>query len=67
MINKFKPNKVEVGQILPIVALSMVALIAMAALIIDGAVIMSHRRTAQAAADAAALAGAEWLCPTVLF
>lgn len=65
MINKFKANKFETGQILPIVALSMVALIAMAALIIDGAMIMSHRRTAQAAADAAALAGAEWLCPTV--
>jgi hypothetical protein len=65
MIKKFKPDKLEIGQILPIVSLAMFALIAMAALIIDGAMIMSHRRTAQAAADAAALAGAEWLCPTV--
>jgi hypothetical protein len=58
-----KSKKIEKGQLLPLVALAMVALITMAALIIDGAMIMSHRRTAQAAADAAALAGAEWLCP----
>jgi hypothetical protein len=55
----------EKGQVIIIVALGLVALIAMSALIVDGAIIMSHRRTAQAAADAAALAGAELLCPNV--
>ena len=58
-------RKYEKGQVIIIVALGLVALIAMAALIVDGAIIMSHRRTAQAAADAAALAGAEYLCPHV--
>lgn len=58
-------QKFEKGQVIIIVALGLVALIAMAALIVDGAIIMSHRRTAQAAADAAALAGAEYLCPHV--
>jgi len=59
-------NKFEKGQVIIIVALGLVALIAMAALIVDGAIIMSHRRTAQAAADSAALAGAEFLCPNVI-
>ena len=53
----------EKGQILPLVVLGIVALIGMAALILDGAIVMSHRREAQSAADAAALAGAEYLCP----
>jgi hypothetical protein len=53
------------GQILPLFALAIFVLIAMAALILDGSMIMSHRRTAQAAADAGALSGAEYLCPNV--
>lgn len=65
MKGRVKNSKLESGQVIIIVAIGLVALIAMAALIVDGAIIMSHRRTAQAAADAAALAGAEWLCPHV--
>lgn len=61
----FHSEEFEKGQVIVIVAIALVALIAMAALIVDGAIIMSHRRTAQAAADAAALAGAEYLCPHV--
>jgi hypothetical protein len=56
-------SNLEKGQILPIVVLSLFALIAMAALLIDGGMLMSHRRTAQAAADAGAMAGATHLCP----
>ncbi|MBA4376425.1 MAG: hypothetical protein C0401_09675 [Anaerolinea sp.] len=52
----------EKAQILPIVVIALLALIAMAALILDGGSLMSNRRTAQAAADAGALAGARELC-----
>jgi Flp pilus assembly protein TadG len=52
----------ESGQIIVIVALSMFALIAMAALILDGGALMANRRAAQNAADAGALAGARALC-----
>lgn len=48
----------ESGQTLILFALFMVALLAMLALVIDGGFIMLHRRVAQNAADAAALAGA---------
>ena len=54
--------KQEQGQIIVIVALAMFALIAMAALILDGGGIMVNRRAAQNAADAGALAGAEVMC-----
>jgi hypothetical protein len=52
----------EVGQVLPLVALMMVAIVGMVALIIDGGSLMSNKRAAQAAADAGALAGAKRLC-----
>lgn len=66
MRRKIVLKEFEKGQVIIIVAIAMVALITMAALIVDGAILMSHRRTAQAAADAAALAGAEYLCPNVV-
>jgi len=52
----------EKAQILPMVALMLVALVAFAALILDGGAIMSNKRSAQAAADAGALAGAHREC-----
>lgn len=55
-------NKLSKGQVLPLVVLMMFAIIAMVALILDGGAIMSYRRTAQAAADAGALAGAQRVC-----
>lgn len=55
-------KKLEAGQVIPLVVLMMIAIIAMVALILDGGSIMSNRRTAQAAADAGALAGAKQLC-----
>jgi hypothetical protein len=58
----FVKHKLEMGQVIPLVVLMMFAIIAMAALILDGGAIMSNRRTAQAAADAGALAGAQVLC-----
>lgn len=50
------------GQVLVLVALMMFAIIAMVALVLDGGDILSNRRTAQAAADAGALAGAQRAC-----
>jgi hypothetical protein len=55
-------NKYETGQSLVIIAISFLALTAMAALIIDGGSLYLNRRNAQTAADAAALAGARELC-----
>jgi hypothetical protein len=55
-------RKLEKGQIIPVVVFAMIALIAMAALILDGSSIMLNRRTAQNAADAGALAGARVMC-----
>lgn len=55
-------NHKEKAQVLPLVALMMIAIIGMVALIIDGGSLMSNKRTAQAAADAGALAGAQRLC-----
>jgi hypothetical protein len=46
------------GQILPLFALSLVAILAMAALLFDGANTLVNRRQLQNAGDAAALAGA---------
>ncbi len=57
-----KNTKYETGQVIPLVVLMMFAIIAMVALILDGGSIMSNRRSAQAAADAGALAGAKQLC-----
>jgi uncharacterized membrane protein len=50
------------GQSLVIFAVALAGLLALLALVIDGGLIYSHRRTAQTAADAAALAGARELC-----
>ena len=55
-------QKFEQGQIIVIVAVAMVALLALAALIIDGGAILVNRRAAQNAADAGALAGAQVMC-----
>ncbi len=52
----------EKAQVMPLVVLMMFVIIGMSALILDGAAIMSNRRTAQAAADAGALAGAQRAC-----
>ena len=62
MRTKTNDSGLELGQVLPLVALMMVAIVGMIALIIDGGSLMSNRRSAQAAADAAALAGAKSLC-----
>jgi len=58
----FQMRKFEKAQILPIVAIGMVAIIGLAAILLDGGVLMANRRTAQAAADAGALAGARLSC-----
>jgi len=55
-------KKYEEGQILPFLVVGVVVLLTLAALILDGGVIMSNRRSAQAAADAGALAGAQQIC-----
>jgi len=57
-MNKHK----EIGQVIPIVVLMLFAIFGMVALVLDGGDIMSNRRTAQAAADAGALAGAQCAC-----
>ncbi|MFH1446711.1 MAG: pilus assembly protein TadG-related protein, partial [Chloroflexota bacterium] len=54
--------KLEKGQMIPLVVLMLFVIIGMVALILDGGSIMSNRRTAQAAADAGALAGAQRAC-----
>ncbi|MBE0698523.1 MAG: hypothetical protein IH586_16525 [Anaerolineaceae bacterium] len=54
-------NMLEKGQVIPLVIVMFLVIIGMVALIIDGAAVMSNRRTAQAAADAGALAGASVL------
>ena len=58
----FPLRKFETAQILPIVAIGMVAIIGLAAILLDGGVLMANRRSAQAAADAGALAGARLSC-----
>lgn len=62
MKNQIGKHKSETGQVIPIVVLMIVAIIAIVALILDGGSVMSNRRTAQAAADSGALAGAKQLC-----
>ena len=56
---KFKKQS---GQVLILFALAIVILIAVAGLLLDAGQAFKHRRAAQAAADAAALAGAYDLC-----
>ena len=62
-MKKFHINKrIEIGQVIPIVVLMLFVIIGMVALSLDGGGSMSNRRTAQAAADAGALAGAQCAC-----
>lgn len=51
-------SKFERGQVMVLLVLAMVGLLAFTALALDGGMVYSDRRTAQNAADAAALAGA---------
>jgi hypothetical protein len=55
-------HKLEKGQVIPLVVVMLFAIIGMTALILDGGSVLSNRRTAQAAADAGALAGAKRAC-----
>jgi hypothetical protein len=55
-------DKLSKGQVLPLIVLMMFVIIGMIALILDGGAILSFRRSAQAAADAGALAGAQRVC-----
>lgn len=48
----------ESGQVAPIVAVTMLGLIAVAGLVVDGGIMFSERRNLQALADGAARAGA---------
>jgi Flp pilus assembly protein TadG len=57
-----KLRSMESGQIIPLVVVGIIVIIAMAALLIDGGMLISNRRSAQAAADAGAMAGAKQLC-----
>lgn len=52
----------EAGQVIPIVVVGLLVILMLSAVIVDGGSIISNRRTAQAAADAGALAGAQMLC-----
>ncbi|HUS88917.1 MAG TPA: pilus assembly protein TadG-related protein, partial [Desulfosporosinus sp.] len=58
--NRF--SKFEKAQVMPALLVALIILIVFAALIIDGGSIMLNRRTAQASADAGAMAGARELC-----
>jgi len=55
-------NTFEKAQVLPILVVALIVLIAIAAIVIDGGVIMLNRRIAQASADAGAMAGAREQC-----
>lgn len=55
------PSSAQRAQAFAVFALSLVALMALAALVVDGGMLQVQRRTAQNAADAAALAGARAL------
>ena len=52
----FSKQRLESGQVIPLVVIMMVAILGMVALVLDGGSLMSDRRTAQAAADAGAIA-----------
>jgi len=62
MKDKINKRYLEKGQVIPLVILLMVAIVGMIALLLDGGIVMSDKRMAQAAADAAAMAGASELC-----
>ena len=61
-VRKITFQKLEKGQVLPILVVGLIIVITMTALILDGGSIMVNRRRAQNAADAGALAGAHDLC-----
>lgn len=52
----------ERAQIIPIVVIGVLVMVMLAAVLVDGGSLLSNRRSAQAAADAGALAGAKLLC-----
>ena len=60
VLNRF--NQLEKAQFLPMIVIGVIVMIAFAALIIDGGAVMLNRRTAQAAADAGAIAGSKRAC-----
>jgi len=60
----FHATKYSKGQSIVIIAVALVVMVAMAALILDGGQLYMNRRAAQAAADAAAIAGANEMCKT---
>jgi hypothetical protein len=62
MIEKKEIFNLQKGQMIPLIVVLFLVLVGMVALITDGSVIMSNRRTAQAAADSGALAGAKRAC-----
>jgi len=62
MNEKGKIFKLQKGQMIPLIVVLFLVLVGMVAVITDGGVIMSNRRTAQASADSAALAGAKRAC-----
>jgi hypothetical protein len=64
MRKMMKQRTTEKGQSLVIVVLAIIGLLAALALVLDGGMTFAHRRTAQAAADAGAMAGAAVLCRT---
>jgi len=55
-------KKYKIGQVLPILVIMMFTIIGMVAIILDGGSIMANKRVAQAAADSAAMAGAQRAC-----
>jgi hypothetical protein len=57
-----KIQKTEKGQTLVLIVISVIVMVAMASLIVDGGNMYMNRRAAQTAADAAALAGAYEYC-----
>lgn len=61
MSTKTEASEAQRGQILPLFAISMVAILALMGLGLDGARMMVERRVAQGAADLAALSGARLL------
>lgn len=62
-MKKFRINeKFEIGQTLPFIVLMIFVILGMVALVLDGGSVMANRRTAQVAADSAAMAGAQRAC-----
>ena len=63
-VTQLRQREREAGQILPIFALSMIVILSIGALVLDGASMLVTRRHLQNAGDAAALAGANTLQKT---